>query len=338
MADALLRNPSPFVRAVAAASSSAPAGALARLGADLAQPAWVLRAVAANPACPPGVADQVLTWLALGGPVGQDPKFDPLTCTGHPADTSIPVFTWYAQQARGSGAVRHPLWRVRAAIVPSLNKVPIHVASELCRDPRPEVRRTAARLVGIPPRLVREMTHDADPTVARTAASNRSKNRQRAWARRGKRGLPLLVRAGIPVAIIGSLSLSSMFHHSTPSGQRGLSTTATTSVCAFDAPTVNIYGASTTFLPGGGIVSCRIRAQASFAMVTAWAGSAGVTIRAPGSVKTMSGKPFRSPYRLAANHSITFSFTPLPATAGIAIGPDGGTASVIHLTFPTSTP
>jgi hypothetical protein len=334
MAAALLMNPSPFLRAVAAASSAASADALQRLGADMSQPAWVLRAVAANPACPASVADQLLTWLALGGPVGQDPNFDPLTCAGHPGDTSVPVFTWYAQQARGSGAARHPLWRVRAAITSSLDRVPIPMANELCRDPRAEVRRTAARLAGIPPRLAREMTQDADPVVASTASFGRKNNRRRAWARRGKRAAPLLARLAIPAAVLSSLSLTSAFHQSSPPSQLSLPTT--TSVCAFNTAIVPIYGASTAFLPGGGFVSCRMATDAGYAVVTVWAGSVPVTIRAPGLAQTGSGEPLGNPYRLAANKTIAFDFTLLPATAGVAITPDGGSASVIHLTFPAS--
>jgi hypothetical protein len=336
MAETLLGHSSPFVRGVAAASSAAPPDALARLGADLAQPAWVLRAVAANPACPPAVADQLLTWLALGGPVHQDPTFNPLTCTGHPADTSVPASTWYSQQARSSGAVKHPLWRVRAAIVASLDRVPIHVASQLCRDPQPEVRRTAARLMGIPPRLARDMTRDADPVVARTASSGRRTNRRRAWARRGKRAVPVLARAGIPIALIGSLSLNAAFRQSPPPAQLRPPAAVATSACAISVPTAKVSGVPAAFLPGGGFITCLMPIDVGYALVTVSAGSVGVTIRAPGSLETSTGVPLTSPQYVAANQTIAFEITPLTATAGVAIDPDGGSAPVIHLTFPAS--
>jgi len=338
MAEALLRHSSPFVRAVAAASSATPADALARLGTDMAQPAWVQRAVAANAACPADVADQLLTWLALGGPVHQDPTFDPLRCTGHPADTSVPSTTWYAQQARRPGAVTHPLWRVRAAIVPSSDRVLIDVAGQLCRDPRPEVRRTAARLIGIPPHLVKEMTRDADPVVARMASSVRRKNRRRAWARRWKRGLPRLVRIGLPVAVITSLGLSSALHETSPPGQLDLPAAVSAPACTFSVPTAKISGGPIALLTGGGFISCQMPSQGGYAQVTVSAGSVGMTVRAPGSLQSSSGVALASSEHVAANQTITFDIEPLSPTTGVAIIPDGGSAPVIHLTFPAPAP
>src|SRR5262249_2635693 len=145
------------VRAVAAGHSEAPPDQLCRLTEGLTAPAWVLRAAAANPSCPPDVSDQVLTWIALGGPGSSDPMFDPLGCTGHPGDTEGALAVWYTVEARSPLAYRHPLWRVRASIAQANATVPIDQGKELCRDPRVEVRRSVAGLVGIPMRNVREL-------------------------------------------------------------------------------------------------------------------------------------------------------------------------------------
>jgi hypothetical protein len=330
----LLRHSSPYVRAVAAANPAAPPEALTRLATDMTQPAWVLRAAAANPACPGTVADQTLTWLALGGPVRQDPSFDPLTCTGHPADTSSPSFNWYALQAQQPGARTHPLWRVRAAIPRSLERVPIEVATDLCQDPRPEVRRAAARLLGIPPRIAREMTNDADPVVASTASSGRKTNRRRAWKRRGKRAPRLLARIGIPVALMAGGLTYTLQQPS--SDQTGLPAASATSVCAFSVLAANAKGVETVSLPGGGFISCLAPTDAIKALVTVQAGTVGVTIRAPGSIETASGVRLVSPEYVAADQSIVLAIT-LPAPP-VAFASGAGDSPVIRLVFRAAKP
>ena len=82
------------------------------------EPAWILRRVGDNPACPKELSDQVLTWLALGGAGDSDLAFDPIECTGSPEEGGP---AWYLRQAASPGryasASQHPLWLVRAMLL-----------------------------------------------------------------------------------------------------------------------------------------------------------------------------------------------------------------------------
>lgn len=170
LADRLLADRDPYVRGVAAAHPAASAAALAKLAEGMTEPAWILRRIAANPACPPGVSDQVLTWLALGGAGNADPMFDPLECVGHPACTTAPALSWYREQARHRGADRHPLWRVRAAVLGAGGRISADRARSLARDPRPEVRRVIAGAGVLPLDIRLELRRDADQATARIAS------------------------------------------------------------------------------------------------------------------------------------------------------------------------
>jgi hypothetical protein len=171
LADELLADVDPYVRGVAATHPAASAAALRRLAAGLSEPAWILRRIAANPSCPADLSDQLLTWIALGAASHADPLFDPLTCTGHPGDTSIPLAAWYLEQAEGDGAERHPLWRVRATVMRAVGRLPGQRGLTLARDPRPEVRQTIAGVHRLPLNIRLELRHDADPVVARLASA-----------------------------------------------------------------------------------------------------------------------------------------------------------------------
>jgi hypothetical protein len=71
-----------YVRGRAAANPRArPESLRARVQA-MTEPPWVLRAVAANPACPPDLAEELFTWIALGGTGAGDPTFDPVASHG----------------------------------------------------------------------------------------------------------------------------------------------------------------------------------------------------------------------------------------------------------------
>ncbi len=170
-ADLLLADPDLYVRGVAAAHPAASAAALRRLAAGLAEPAWILRRIAANPSCPADLSDQVLTWIALGAAGRADPLFDPLACTGHPGDTGVAPTAWYLEQARGHAAEMHPLWRVRATVVRAVGRLPGQRVLPLARDPRPEVRRTIAGVHRLSLNIRLELARDADPVVARLASA-----------------------------------------------------------------------------------------------------------------------------------------------------------------------
>src|SRR5215468_9775070 len=144
--ECLLADPNRNVRAVAASNSAASAAGLSRLAEGFSEPAFILRAIAANPACPAELSGQLLTWIALGGPGHEDPVFDPVECTGHPGDTSVAVAAWYWEQASTEVAANHSLWRARAQFPAARRHVPFHQARMLARDPRPEVRRAGMRL------------------------------------------------------------------------------------------------------------------------------------------------------------------------------------------------
>src|SRR5262244_3893890 len=154
--ECLLADPNRNVRAVAASNSAASAAGLSRLAEGFSEPAFILRAIAANPACPAELSGQLLTWIALGGPGHEDPVFDPVECTGHPGDTSVAVAAWYWEQASTEVAANHSLWRARAQFPAARRHVPFHQARMLARDPRPEVRRAVASLTGLPLSYLRE--------------------------------------------------------------------------------------------------------------------------------------------------------------------------------------
>src|SRR5262249_12542434 len=117
LADRLLADKDPYVRGVAAAHPAASAAALGQLAEGLSEPAWILRRIAANPSCPDDLSDQLLTCLSLGGAEHADPMFDPVACTGHPADTRVSEWAWYREQAQGKKAEKHALWQVRASVL-----------------------------------------------------------------------------------------------------------------------------------------------------------------------------------------------------------------------------
>ncbi|MFL6238358.1 MAG: hypothetical protein ACJ735_02535 [Actinomycetes bacterium] len=199
----LLHDDDAYVRCKAASNVGAPVSALAALAAPMSDPAWVLRAVAANPVCPAELADQVLTWLALGGAGDSDPQFDPVECTGHPGDVKIPVYSWYRDEASKPGADLHPLWRVRAAVTSTWPRIPGRVLMELAVDLRPEVRRSVARFKELTWHRLRDLRDDADPTVRRLAEAAWNNKRQTsgrklaAWA---------WVRVAIAVVVVANVA------------------------------------------------------------------------------------------------------------------------------------
>lgn len=169
LADRLLADQDPYVRGVAAAQPAASAAALGRLAEGLSEAAWILRRIAANPSCPADLSDQLLAWISLGGAEHCDPLFDPVECTGHPADTRVWDGAWYREQAQGKKAEQHALWQVRLLVLTG----PVYHDQvwALARDLRPEVRRRAAARRWRVLTILLELRGDADPAVARTAAA-----------------------------------------------------------------------------------------------------------------------------------------------------------------------
>lgn len=285
LADRLVTDPDPYVRGAAAAHPAASAEALRQLADGLSEPAWVLRGIAANPSCPAELSDQLLTWIALGGPGHADPEFDPVACTGHPGDTRVALPTWYLEQARRHGARQHALWRVRAMVMQAAGRLSPARASELARDPRPEVRRVIAGLFQLPLDIRLELRRDADSMVVRlaTAALHRGKNASpEGW--RLRRVIPVVAPALIVGGLIGSLTLlqdGSLLGQPPP----GLLTGS-----GPPSPNPSIF--STRTLPAGGSLTCGLllgSGGSTSPLASVTAGGRGVTLHMSRAVTAVGG-------------------------------------------------
>jgi len=314
LVDTLLKHRNVFVRGAAAANPNAPEDSLRQLAHGMDEPAWVLRAIAANPSCPPELSDQLLTWIALGGADNADPMFDPVACTGHPGDTRVAVFAWYASQARGEGTERHPLWRVRAAIGQARRTLQQPLLAQLRRDSRPEVRRSVAGFTPVPPRSVRELIGDADPGVARIAAQVRKQNRERYRGIRAGRSWRLAPRL-LPLVGLAGVVLSPVFHSATaplPGGGRSQRSPAVVGprVGSCDSPikvsragaggarVPHVSGGPAVRLPGGVSLACGPMTAADGSQVEAVVvsgGSTGVGVRVSADVvRLLNGRRFKN--------------------------------------------
>ena len=283
LADRLLGDTDPFVRGAAAAHPAVTAVALSRLAEGMTEPAWILKRIAANPSCPAGLADQLLTWIALGGAGKADPMFDPVECTGHPADTSVPAFSWYRDQASRDHAEQHPLWRVRAEVLSAAGPLPASRAWVLARDPRPEVRRTVARAGRLPLDMRMELRRDGDPAAARLA---------RAAAPKADDGPPSrwilisVVRRLAPLALIAA---PASFIFISNQGASSLGPAGTGSQPGAAASV-------TRQLPGGGTLTCATSAgDPPPVVVQVSAGSRRLTVQFAGIVYTGSGRLLLQP-------------------------------------------
>ncbi|HEX6454091.1 MAG TPA: HEAT repeat domain-containing protein [Trebonia sp.] len=278
LADRLLADPDPYVRGVAATHPAATGDALARLADGMTEPAWILRRIAAHPACPAQTSDELLTWLALGGATNADPMFDPVECTGHPADTSASAFAWYRQQAQRTGADEHPLWRVRAAVLGSGGRISANRAWALARDPRRDVRRVIARAGLLPLNIRLELRRDADQTAAAAAY------RLPGSSGGARRAIVLLLRLAPVGAVIGGLL--SMMNTSTPAPQ------VIGSTAPPGAPAEPLMSPSVLVLDGNGILMCgKGQTDPGTYYVSVGAGSEQVTLQFAGPVKALYGSP-----------------------------------------------
>lgn len=316
LADRLLRDRDPYVRAVAAAHPSAPPAGLQRLASGMSEPAWVLRAIAGNPACPADLSDQLLTWIALGGAGHSDPLFDPVTCTGHPGDTRYTVMSWYLEQARGHTAAQHPLWRVRVLVLPARHSIAADVARELARDPRSEVRRTIAGVAVLPADLRLELTCDADPGVARLAAAAAAR---KGAAGRGRwdRTARLLVSAALPLLVVVAAIVAAATTPGQPAAGRppvsaaaGSEITAGSGISAGSWPLGAGSGIPTTMiLSGGGAVMCGLTTSSPHTgVVLVNAGRTEVKVDIPGAVRVPGGQAVPQPVVVAAGQQAQYFF------------------------------
>ncbi len=164
-AERLLHDRDVYVSGVAAGHPNLRARALSARFAEMESPAWMLRRVATNPRCPPDLAEQVLTWLALDGARG-DPEFDPVTCEGRPGDTDQNPWQWYGAEAtRTECPWRHPLWAVRVRSAIGRQTMPTKVLRQLARDPVAQVRRVVLGYTRLGQPLYHELAGDADRVI-----------------------------------------------------------------------------------------------------------------------------------------------------------------------------
>jgi hypothetical protein len=303
LADRLLGDRSPYVRAAAAANPAASAAALRRLADGMSEPAWILRAIAGNPSCPADLSDQLLTWIALGGPGHADPMFDPLECTGHPADTRFTAAAWCLEQARHPAAEEHPLWPVRAAVMRATGRISADRARTLSRDPRPEVRRTIAGLARLQLGIRRELRRDADPQVARLASavfeSQKGAAMRRSLAPIGLRILFVLVPAA---GVVMTVLQQSVAGQQPATGQAHAGKTT-----AHGQLGTNLAITSARTLAGGGSIMCGLLSSHSrVAFVSVTAGSEGLTLHMPGAVTFIGRRAVQDPLTVPARGSALF--------------------------------
>jgi hypothetical protein len=182
----LLADENVYVRGRAAANPSARPASLRALVQNMSEPPWVLRAVASNPAFPRDLAEELLTWIALGGTGAGDPTFDPVTCVGNPVDASTPEYFFYQHEAQQEDAQESVLFRVRASIPEANGRTPVRVIEQLACDAEASVRVVASTFAELPRGLLVELTEDADPQVASNARAalqrHRALARERRWS------------------------------------------------------------------------------------------------------------------------------------------------------------
>ncbi len=332
--DRLLDDRDVYVRRVAAAHPAATPEGLRRLCGDMSQPAWTLRATATNPACPPDLSDQLLTWLALGGAGSSDPHFDPIACTGHPGSTEVHPGAWYANAARQDRAETHPLWRVRAAIPMARPRILISVLKLLALDPRVEVRRQAARFQGLPFAALRELRADTDPAVARLAEGalkNKPKELRKRLRWRGSRR-----RLAITLVIAVGLVILDTHQFFLPSPV--LPAPSIPTVTLDDGVPVAGTIAMTRSVPGGGAVASGTLSGFSdlpnLPFIAVTAGSVALTVTVPGAFSTGQVPVIESGPVVVPAHQRTVVVIPTdPTSVSVTLTASDGTPDTLFFTF-----
>jgi hypothetical protein len=188
----------PLIAQRVASNPAASPQLLRELTMGMDAPAWILRTVATNPTCPSDLAAEALTWLAIGGPVG-NADFDAETCAVAPHD-QLAAGEWYRRNATLEGRTS-PLWRVRATIVSTNKTVPFPTVFALARDPHPLVRRSAMSLRPLPANLAGELLADADPVVAAAARRAIDEGKTVRWTMGKLRVGRLLYRRNFRMAV-----------------------------------------------------------------------------------------------------------------------------------------
>jgi hypothetical protein len=331
IADRLLADPDRYVRGVAAGNPAASPRALAALAAPMTEPAWILRRVAENPACPQELSDQVLTWLALGGAGDSDLAFDPIECTGSPEEGG---HAWYLRQAATPGgyasACEHPLWRVRAMLLrqPGGVRLSGDEVWALACDPRPEVRLGIAGAARLTWAVRRDLARDGDPRVARIA----SELLRRKGASPGRWRKLVWLRQPAFVALValsgfgGIGGLITQLHGSgTPSGP------SSGAVAIIGSNGVTTVVPTRTYpLPGGGGLVCGALSaigsgsSTPVAMITAGSREIGVQFSG-GVVSTSDGVALDGgPQYVAAGQAMVYSLPENPVGVSVTVVQPGG--------------
>ena len=314
---ALLRDTSPYVRAVAARNPQASAAALEQLARPMTEPAWVLGAVASNSSCPPALADEIRASIA-GGAGNTDPTFDPFTCTGHPGDTTLDVSTWYRQIAlktAADGAEIHPLWRVRSAVTSSWARIDGKVLMTLAVDPQPEVRLsmmqhlTAAQLRGISFARLKHLARDADPQVAAAAvrAIKQKRKTTPVWQWYSIRRL-VMVPLVLGLIALASIIVSHLGSSEAPSARQ---------VTAYwNGPTDNGLPQQLT---GDGLVVAEPLDTQGNSRITFSAGSIPFDLKFPFTVLNVFGTPLGNEFQLGRYSSVTVIVNPTASPVHVLV-------------------
>lgn len=312
VADRLLADRDPYVRGVAAAHPAASAAALRRLADGMNEQAWILRRIAVNRSCPAELADQLLTWITLGGPGNADPAFDPLECTGHPGDTSVPEYTWYRDEAKRTEDELHPLWRVRAAILPVTGRVSKRRGWRLARDPRPEVRRAIAGATRLSLDLRVELRHDADPVTARLADAESAV--PGTHVARDRRTVRIIIGLAVPIAIAGAGFNILAENHLSPKP-------SATVISGMPVVTKLVRQ-----LPGGGTLTCGDAADSPpVPVVLITAGSTTLVLDVTGSIASFDGQVQHPEVTVAPGQSDQFELLSGPSALSVTASPSAGT-------------
>jgi len=334
--DRLLEDDNVYVRGRAASNPSARPESLRALVQSMSESPWVLRAAAANPACPPDLADEVLTWIALGGTGAGDPTFDPVACVGNPVDASTPEYFFYQNEAKEPDAYESVLARVRASVLGANRTVPVRVMEVLAHDAEPSVRTVAATVRELPRDVLEELVMDADPQVARNATV--ALNQHNVLIRSGRRSKSTRVLARIaPVAIGLTLIqvVNGMGH-----GGGGGSSDPSAALDQIDSrpPTVItdadvIPPATETSLTGGARVRSGFAANHSDVRLWFDAGSRALTVDQL-EVRTIFGHTFRLDGFVVpakgANHLVLLPVGISAISSVVVDGPGGSIPIRIH--------
>jgi hypothetical protein len=167
-------------------------------------PAWVTRQLANNESLPAERREALLTWLALGGAVGE-PTFDPLTCLGHPGDPNEHLAYVEFEKLIGSeGSPIHPLPKVRAGAVRETETIAFRLLERLASDPDSSVRFSAALHRPWSRKAMANYREDPEPAVLGAVQNAKVVKFWGRGARRFDRFAPVRSkhRSGVPSVIV----------------------------------------------------------------------------------------------------------------------------------------